>query len=117
MKTLLKNLNEVPCVQGSMVITDDGIMVAAALGPDLEEDAVAALSSSLVMTLRRSLREFCGEIPEEMVLTADKGKLIFLSLGPAYLVVVTKKNLKLETDLVEIRSMARKLRHRCEFSA
>jgi len=115
-KDLLKNLNEVPCVQGSMVITDDGIMVAAVLGPELDEDTVAALSSSMVMTMRRSLRPFCGEIPDEILLTADRGKLIFLSLGVAYLVVVTKKHLKLESDLVEIRSIARKIRHRCEMS-
>ena len=51
MKDLLSDLNQVPCVQGSMVITDDGIMVAAALSQGLDEDTVAALSSSLVMTL------------------------------------------------------------------
>ena len=117
MKDLLTQLNDVPCVQGSMVITDDGIMVAASLGPNLEEDAVAALSSSILMTLRRSLEPFCERIPEELVLTASKGKLVFLGIGNAYLVVVTKKNLKLESDLVEIRSMARKIRHRCEMSA
>ena len=116
MKQLLESLNEVPCVQGSMVITDDGIMVAAALGAGLDEDTVAALSSSLVMTLKRSLKPFCEEIPEELVLTASEGKLIFLGLGSAYLVAVTKKNLKLESDLVEIRSIARKIRHRCELS-
>ena len=116
MKQLLESLNEVPCVQGNMVITDDGIMVAAALGAGLDEDTVAALSSSLVMTLKRSLKPFCEEIPEELVLTASEGKLIFLGLGSAYLVAVTKKNLKLESDLVEIRSIARKIRHRCELS-
>ena len=82
MKDLLVALNQVPCVQGSMVITDDGIMVAAALGDGLDEDTVAALSSSLVMTLKRSLKPFCEEIPDEIVLTASEGKLVFLGLGP-----------------------------------
>lgn len=116
MKDLLSDLNQVPCVQGSMVITDDGIMVAAALSQGLDEDTVAALSSSLVMTLKRSLTSFCMEIPTEMVLTASEGKLIFINLGSAYLVAVTKRNLKLESEMVEIRSMARKIRHRCELS-
>lgn len=116
MKNILERLNTVPCVTGSMVITDDGIMVAASLGPELEEDAVAALSSSLVMTLKRSLTPFCGAFPEEIILTASQGKLVFLGLGSAYLVVVTKVNLKLESDLVEIRSMARKIRQKLEFT-
>ena len=94
----------------------DVALVGDHLPAGLDEDTVAALSSSLVMTLKRSLKPFCEEIPDEMVLTASEGKLIFLGLGAAYLVAVTKRNLKLESDLVEIRSMARKIRHRCEFS-
>lgn len=100
-----------------MVITRDGIMVVAAIGEELREDAVAALSSSLAITLKRSLDPVGLEIdPEEMILTAEKGKLVFLDLGRAYLVVVTQPNLRLETDMVEIRGVARKLRDRCVMS-
>ncbi len=118
MKDLLENLNQVPGVDGSMVITRDGIMVTEALGPNLSEDVVAALSSSLVLTLKRGFEAVGGsEIPEEMILSAENGKLIFADLGNAYLVVVTQPNLKLNTDLVEIRSVARKLRNRCTIGA
>jgi len=118
MKDLLEHLNQVPGVDGSIVITRDGIMVTAALGPNLSEDAVAALSSSLLLTLKRGLEPVGGsETPEEMILTAEGGKLIFEDLGNAYLVVVTQPNLKLNTDLVDIRSVARKLRNRCTIGA
>ncbi len=114
---LLEELNAIPGVQGSMVITRDGIMVASALHGELQEDAVAALSSSLVITLRRSLAPLDARVDaEEMILAAEKGKLVFLSLGEAFLVVVTQPNLRLNTDLVDIRSIARKLRSRCVMS-
>ncbi|MEM7263349.1 MAG: roadblock/LC7 domain-containing protein [Planctomycetota bacterium] len=118
MKDLLESLNQVPGVDGSMVITPDGIMVTAALGPSLSEDVVAALSSSLMLTLKRGLEAVGGsEVPEEMILSAVGGKLIFADLGNAFLVVVTQPNLKLNTDLVEIRSVARRLRNRCTIGA
>jgi predicted regulator of Ras-like GTPase activity (Roadblock/LC7/MglB family) len=116
MKDLLKNLTELPCVQGSMLITSDGILIAAELQPGLDQDAVAALSSSMLMTLKRSMAPFSPVLPEETILTASEGKLIFLSVGNACLVAVTRRNLKLESELVEIRSIARKIRQRCELS-
>ena len=118
MKEQLEKLNGIPGVQGSMVITRDGIMVAAALGPELHEDAVAALSSSLMLTLKRSFDPVGIDLdPEEMVLTAQDGKLVFLDLGNAFLVVVTKPQLRLSSGLVEIRSSARKIRSLCAMSA
>ena len=86
MKDLLHPLNKIPGVIGSMVITRDGIMVADATGPELREDAVAALSSALTMTVKRSLEALgiAGD-SDEMVLNAEKGKLIFLDLGQAFL--------------------------------
>ena len=41
MREILQTLNQNADVLGSMVITPDGIMVAAALNSDLEEDKVA----------------------------------------------------------------------------
>ncbi len=114
MKKQLEKLNGIPGVQGSMVITRDGIMVAAQLGDDMNEDAIAALSSSLVLTLKRTFDPVGKETePEEMILTATEGKLVFLDLGNAFLVVVTQPQLRLSSGLVEIRGVARKLRSLC----
>ncbi len=115
MKKQLEKLNGIPGVQGSMVITRDGIMVAASLGPDLNEDAVAALSSSLILTIKRGVSSTGVDLdPEEMILTAEEGKLVFLDLGNAFLVVVTQPQLRLSSGLVEIRGVARKIRSICE---
>lgn len=113
MKDVLQKLNETPGVEGSMVVTRDGIMVTAALGPNLAEEVVAALASSLVLTVQRSL-SFTGTttIPTEMILSAERGKIFFADLGNSFLVVVTRANLRIESDLVELRSAARKLKSR-----
>lgn len=114
MKDLLDQLTQIPGVHGSMVISRDGILVVASMSQELSEDAVAALSSSLMITLRKSLQPTGAKIdPVEMVLTAERGKLVFLDLDRAYLVVVTRPNLRLDSDMVEIRGVARKIRDRC----
>ena len=116
MKSLLDQVNRLNGVKGSMVITHDGIMVTSALDPSLDDDTVAALSSSLVITLKRSFDPLGLEmVPEELVLTAELGKLLFFDLGRAFLVVVTNPQLQMTTDLVDIRSVAKKLKARIQF--
>ncbi len=115
MKELLGEVNELHGVKGSMVITHDGILAVSALGTDMDEEAVAALSSSLVLVTKRAFDSQNGEqMPEEMMLSAELGKLLLFDLGRAYLVVVTQPQLKLSTDVVDIRSVARRLRARMQ---
>ncbi|MCI0652414.1 MAG: roadblock/LC7 domain-containing protein [Planctomycetes bacterium] len=113
MNDLLDQVNELNAVQGSMIITHDGILVQSAISSGLDDDTVAALSSSLVLTIKRAMEPMgVAAPPEEMVLSAELGKLAFFDLGNAYLVVVAEPQLKLNADLVEIRSVVRKLRAR-----
>ena len=96
-----------------MVMTHDGIMAAAALGPDLEVDVVAALASALLTSTKKALSRIAeGENLTQFVLTASDGKMVFVDLGNAYLVVVAKRDMELDTTLVEIRSAAHHIRNR-----
>lgn len=113
MKRILEELNRTAGIRGSMVMTQDGIMVAAALGPDLEEDVVAALASALLTTVKRSFNQIAaGESLAELVLTASDGKMVFIDLGNAYLVVVAKRDLALAATMVEIQSAAHRIKNR-----
>lgn len=103
MREILKKLNQDADILGSMVITPDGIMVAAALSSELEEDAVAAFASSLLVTLKRSIKQlkasstfsFCS-------LNASEGKLVFFDMNNSYLVVVTNPNTQIASRIVAI---------------
>jgi len=113
MKEILHRLNDTAGIRGSMAMTQDGIMVASALGPDLEEDVVAALTSALLLAFRRSLHQlgFREEV-REFIITASDGKMVFVNLGNAFLVVVAKKDLELASTMVEIRSAAHRIMNR-----
>jgi predicted regulator of Ras-like GTPase activity (Roadblock/LC7/MglB family) len=113
MKEILEQLNATAGIRGSMVMTPDGIMAAAALGPDLEVEAVAALASALLVAMKKALRQLVpAESLSQLVLTASDGKMVFVDLGNAYLVVVAKRDVKLDTTMVEIRSAAHHIKNR-----
>jgi predicted regulator of Ras-like GTPase activity (Roadblock/LC7/MglB family) len=113
MKKILEKLNQEVGILGSMVITPDGIMVSAALGGNLEEDRVAAIVSSLLVSVRRCLAEL--KTPGRLascVLNADGGKILFYDMDTSFLVVVAKSDIKLDTTVVPVRSAIHKIKNR-----
>lgn len=113
MKKILEQLNQIAGIRGSMVMTQDGIMVAEALGPDLDDDVVAALASALLGALNKSLQRLDEEdLVQDLVLTASDGKMVFVNLGNAYLVVMAKQDMVLANTMVEIKSTAHKILNR-----
>lgn len=113
MKNVLEELNQEVGIKGSMVITPDGIMVASALGPDLEEELVAAIVSSLLVATKRSLGQIkATDDLSACVISAAEGKIMFYDMGNAYLVVVADTTLRLDTSIIAIRSAMFRLKNR-----
>ena len=56
MYEILNNLNRVEGVRGSLVIGRDGLVIAADLGIDVNENAVAAVGSQILNSLQGALR-------------------------------------------------------------
>ena len=85
MKNILEELNQEVGIKGSMVITPDGIMVAAALGPELQEELVAAIVSSLLVAVRKASSGLEAEGGlKSCLLHASKGKIMFYDMGNAF---------------------------------
>jgi predicted regulator of Ras-like GTPase activity (Roadblock/LC7/MglB family) len=113
MKEILEKLNQEVGIIGSMVITPDGMMVSAALGSGLEEDRVAAIVSSLLVSVRRCLLELkTPGCAGSCILSAAEGKILFFDMGNAFLVVVADKDIKLDAGIVAIRSAIHRIRNR-----
>ncbi|MAG56314.1 MAG: hypothetical protein CMJ83_08495 [Planctomycetes bacterium] len=109
MLEVLERLGDNPGIVGSLVATTDGIVVQSRLRSGMDEDAAAALVSSLLTSTVGLLGE-CGKARMgQLVLRASRGKIIVTDLGNAYLVVVTDRNLDLNQGLLEIKSAAKTL--------
>ena len=107
---LLEQLNQLPGVLGSMVLTEDGIAVESLLAEKMDEECVAAFSSAVQQAVKRASTR-CGDgPPDELILEAEQGNLLLVGLGGATLAVMTHAGLEVNTGLLEIRSLARRLR-------
>lgn len=110
MDHILVELNQVAGVKGSMVVTKDGAVVAASLGPDLQKETVAAISSHMIQVSERGLAELGRASFERLALQSAHGRMVFVNLDVGYLVVITKMEMKLGQVLIEVDSAARKIR-------
>ena len=106
---ILEKVNRGVGVRGSMVVTPDGIMVAAALGHDLEEDRVAGMASKIIQGARMALKQLNGTF-SRFVLTSVHGRMVFVDVGQMFVVVLTEKNINLEATLLEVDAASRKIR-------
>jgi len=112
MLDIISDLNKVAGVKGSMVVTQDGIVVSAALGSELQQEVVAAVSSQMIQTSRRAMDRLGHKSFKRIILTSSWGRMVFVDLEIAYLVVITSQNIKLDVILIEIDSTAYRIRHR-----
>tara|TARA_R110002072_G_C7564322_1_gene500509 strand:- start:87 stop:437 length:351 start_codon:yes stop_codon:yes gene_type:complete len=110
MDQILGSLNKVAGVKGSMVVTKDGSVVSESLGPDLERDSVAAVSSLVIQVSERSLTSLGRKSFTQFTLTSAHGRMVFVNMDVGYLVVITKMEMSLEQVLLEVESAARKIR-------
>jgi len=108
MESVLSRLEGEAWVQGSMIVSDEGMVVLERLSGNLDRDAVAALASDLVTEVAQGLREVGMEPFTRIVLSATSGELVVVGCGSVYLVVVASAGS--EAFYIEIDSAARQLR-------
>ncbi|MCU0724131.1 MAG: roadblock/LC7 domain-containing protein [Planctomycetes bacterium] len=114
MLEVLHKLNQGVGVRGSMIVTVEGIVIQSVLGPDLEQDRVAAMASAVLQETQRCLQKVNLGVLSQFILTAIHGKMVFQDCGPAFLVVLTEKGINLDHTLIEIRGAAFKIRSKAK---
>jgi predicted regulator of Ras-like GTPase activity (Roadblock/LC7/MglB family) len=108
MESILERLQGEAWVRGSMIVSDEGMVVLERLGRDLDRDAVAALATDLVTEATVGLQEAGFEPFSRIVLSATAGELVVVGCGRVYLVVVAAAGS--EAFYIEIDSAAQQLR-------
>ena len=112
MESLLTELNEAPGVRGSAVTTADGMVVRSAQRDRSREDVVSGLTSFLISTTCRAFEEASRErAVDRFVVHATHGKLVVVSIGEAFLVVITDQFAMLDGVLDVVDDIAGRLRN------
>jgi len=109
MYEVLSELNKTPGITGSMVVGNDGIVIAANLNTDLEGETVGALAASITTNIQKSLQRLEADPWAQVTIEADEGKLFFSDAKLGILVVTAEKAVNIGLVRLEIKNAIGKL--------
>jgi predicted regulator of Ras-like GTPase activity (Roadblock/LC7/MglB family) len=110
MYQVLNELNKTPGITGSMVVGNDGIVIAADLDTKYESEAVGALAASITSNIAKSLDRLRTSPLTQVTIEADEAKLFFTDAGLGILVVTTEKEVNIGLIRLEIKNAIGKLK-------
>jgi len=111
MMARLKNLRiGVPDIEASAVVSVDGLIIASALPPDVEEDRVSAMSAAMLSLGDRIASELGRGALNQVYIRGANGYVILSSIGEeAVLTVLARQNAKLGLVFLDMRRAAEEL--------
>lgn len=110
MYQILNELNKTPGITGSMVVGNDGIVIASDLESGLEGDTVGALAASITTNIQKSLDRLRTSPLDQVTIEADEAKLFFTDAGIGILVVTAEKDVNIGLIRLEIKNAVNRLR-------
>lgn len=110
MYEILEELNKTTGVTGSMIVGKDGIVIAADLDTQLQDEAVGALAASIVSTVQKSMSRLSKDALKQVTVEASGGKLFLTDAGIGILAVTTDPQVNVGLIRLEIRNAADKMR-------
>jgi uncharacterized protein len=110
MYQVLNELNKTPGVTGSMVVGNDGIVIAADLEAGFEGDTVGALAASITANIQKSLDRLRTSPLQQVTIEAEEAKLFFTDAGLGILVVTTERDVNVGLIRLEIKNAVGRLK-------
>lgn len=109
MYEVLSDLNKTTGITGSMVVGNDGIVIAADLDTGFDDETVGALAASITANIQKSLERLETHPLKQVTIEAEKGKLFFADAGLGILVVTTEQAVNIGLIRLEMRNAISKL--------
>jgi predicted regulator of Ras-like GTPase activity (Roadblock/LC7/MglB family) len=105
----LHELVETLGARGALVVSADGVPVAAHAQQGVEVDRIAALGAAILTGLGAHLQ--AAGLPRftQVEVAAEHGKLILVTAGSLFLLVLLGARLELGPSSIEIRSAAQRI--------
>ena len=107
----LKDLQvSTPDVEASALVSVDGLIIASALPPDVEEDRVSAMSAAMLSLGERIASELGRGLLDQVYVRGGNGYVILSAVGEeAVLTVLARKGAKLGLVFLDMRRAAEEL--------
>jgi len=97
LEDILKNLlASIPEVQSAAIVSIEGLPIASALPPDVDETRIAAMTAAILSLAERASQEFGKGLFEQVFVRGQLGYVLTMAAGPnTVLTISTTKNVKL----------------------
>jgi predicted regulator of Ras-like GTPase activity (Roadblock/LC7/MglB family) len=112
----LAELRHAPGIKGAALVTADGLIAASSLDARFRDDVVAGLTSFLIMTTGKALREVGMPTFTQFALHATHGKTVVVDLDGSYLVVLLDQFADIDRCRDEIQGATQRLRRSSRMS-
>jgi uncharacterized protein len=110
MYNILGDLNKTSGIRGSMLVGNDGIIIAADLDSRLEDETVGAMAASIMSNITRSLERLKQKNAERVTIEADAGKIFLNDAGVGILAVITDPNVNVGLVRLEIKNAVSRIK-------
>lgn len=107
---VLRDLNDVPDIGSSAVVTVDGLAVVTALQSDIDEDRLSAMAAAVVSLGERAAGEVMQGNQDHTIIHTDNGFMMLFQINESLLLtVVTVKDAKLGLVLFESKKAIQRI--------
>jgi len=109
MYQILADLNRTSGITGSMIVGEDGIIIASDMDSADKDEAVGALAASITASVKKSLERLQQDDLSQVTIEAEGGNLFLTSAVPGILVVKTEEEVNIGLVRLEIRNALNRL--------
>ncbi len=103
MYQVLEELNKTSGITGSMMVDNDGIVIASDLDTSFEEETVGALAASITANIQKSLDRLQQTSLKQITIEAAHGKLFFTDAKIGVMVVTVESDVNIGLIRLEIK--------------
>lgn len=113
LEKVLDNLSTVGGIEGSAVVSRDGLIIVSNLPAAIDAETFGAMSATMTGAAETASSELKKGTPDRVLVESKKGKVISVSAGPtAILVALAGPDAKLGLVMLEISKAAKKINAR-----
>ena len=99
-----------PDIEGSAIVSVDGLSIASALHQNIEEDRVSAMSAAMLSLGERIASELGRGVLDQVYIRGENGYVILMAVGDeAVLTVMARQEAKLGLILLEMKRAVEEL--------
>ncbi len=110
LSNILKNINSMGGVEGSAVVTRDGLLIESDISSNVDSETFAAMSATMFGAAETALMELDKGMVDNVMIESKEAKVMVTGAGSnAILVLMVSAKINIGLVFVEIRKAASKI--------